>query len=163
MLSRESLEHSSSGRGGTGTTSSSSSATFRKEDRKKGREKKNREERVIIVDINLALDGVTRVSSLSKEWQVLNASIEHAPTFDPSGEEGAGDKGLMLKIEGVGVESFKSDAEEGKGLGIRGSGSGSGMGEEEMQALLEGFDRKMAVLRKVVGFGGVGKEVAPEV
>jgi hypothetical protein len=31
------------------------------------------------------------------------------------------------------------------------SGFGSGIGEEEMHALLEGFDKKMSVLRRIVG------------
>lgn len=74
----------------------------------------------------------------------------------------------MLRIEGVDVRSFreeeKVEREKGLGIAVSGSGSGSGvvMGEEEMQALLEGFDRKMAVLRRVVGSGAeagvVGKE-----
>ena len=81
----------------------------------------------------------------------------------------------MLRIEGVGLDfgdggvgtgiaSGGESAGKGKGResdagsgGVgRDSGSGreSGIGEEEMQALLEGFDRKMGVLRRVVRLGG---------
>lgn len=100
--------------------------------------------------MNDAGDGIASVASLSAEWQVLSASVANAPMWDGAeaeagvGEEG---RGLMLRIEGVGV----ADGEDG------GAGSGSGgkaaLGEEELQGLLEGFDRQMAVLRTVVAAG----------
>lgn len=105
---------------------------------------------MLIVDVNEAGDGVVSASSLSANWQVLSASLSNAPTWDgadPSSgdvdEDGNTDRGLMLRIEGVGIEAGE---EEGLGLG-------EGMGEEEMQRLLEGFDRKMGVLRKIVAAG----------
>ncbi|KUJ18993.1 uncharacterized protein LY89DRAFT_780956 [Mollisia scopiformis] len=153
------------------TTGSSSSATFKE---KKSHGKKNsgdkgtREERIIIVDMNDTGDSIKSISSLSERWQVLNAHIDNAPTWDGSsvgeGEEAAAG-GLMLRIEGV--------SSEGRGGVQMGESEKVGVGEEEMQGLLEGFDRKMAVLRRVVGqqgdvsghrrsgSGGSGESAAP--
>jgi hypothetical protein len=120
-----------------------------------------REERVIIVDINETGDGVVGVNSLSKDWQVLVASIENALTWDGGAENNAGDeeggRGLMLRIEGVGVDVLDGEVGLGGGKrkegerGLGESGVGSGIGEEEMHALLDGFDKKMSVLRRIMG------------
>jgi len=188
---------------GEDETSSSSSATFRRDgtrtrseksrarDRQKMRERAGkrrlkegnteREERVIIVDVNEAGDGVTGISSLSPSWQVLSAEIGKAPTWDKDGAESEGGRGelaggLMLRIEGVGLDCGEpaSNSGGGVGLGVAGggskgkgkekererdgggdgtTGSASGMGEEEMQILMEGFDRKMGMLRRIVQRG----------
>ena len=104
----------------------------------------------MIVDINEDGTGVKSVSSLSSTWQVLNASISSAPTFDstadPSSQPSENqERGLMLRIEGVGVQCLASgDAVEEK------REAGEVLGEEEMSVLLEGFDRKMGVLRKII-------------
>lgn len=67
-------------------------------------------------------------------------------------EGGGGGGGLMLRIEGVGMDGKSGD--DGLGIGImRGSASAAVLSEEEMQSLLEGFDRKMGMLRKIVGAG----------
>jgi hypothetical protein len=136
-------------------SSSSSSATFRnplkgKEKKEKAKiEKKEREERVIIVDINETGDGVKSASSLSKDWQVLSASVSSAPTFDSSPQDqdsqnqNVQERGLMLRIEGVGVSALATEAEEEKRDSVV-------LGEEEMSQLLEGFDRKMGVLRRII-------------
>jgi hypothetical protein len=144
-------------------TSSSSSATFKKGSKRKdevgkGKAAVKREERVIIVDINDTGDGIVSSSSLSSSWQVVNAEIANAPTLnnDSAAETGweDGERGLMLRIEGVGIgasgEEMSDSGTKGKGKGVWESGV---MGEEEMQALLEGFDRKMSVLRKIVAVG----------
>jgi hypothetical protein len=142
-------------------TSSGSSAMGKKSRRERGGGKMEKEERVIIVDVNSTGDGVVGVNSLSKDWQVLGASIENAPTWDGGAETGAGDeeggRGLMLRIEGVGVDVLGGEVGLGGGKrkdgerGLGESGIGSGIGEEEMHALLEGFDKKMSVLRRIVG------------
>lgn len=142
-------------------TSSSSSATFRKGGEKGGKGIKGkapkREERVVIVDINESGDGIVSTSSLSSSWQIINAEIANAPTFnnDSDGETGAeeGERGLMLKIEGVVVETGEEMGNSGEKRKGKGAGESSVMGEEEMQALLEGFDRKMGILRKIVAVG----------
>ncbi|KAH7327157.1 hypothetical protein BKA65DRAFT_63347 [Rhexocercosporidium sp. MPI-PUGE-AT-0058] len=182
------------GEEGEGETSSSSSATFRRDgtrirgkdrtkdkQRVKDRKTAAREERVVIVDVNETGDAVTSVSSLSPSWQVLSAEIGKAPTWDKEGDGGENERGevpggLMLKIEGVGLDFAEPGAGAGGGagvgLGVGGTGvkgkgkeregdagigsanaSGSGMGEEEMQALMEGFDRKMGMLRRIVQRG----------
>lgn len=142
-------------------TSSSSSATFRKGDgrerlKDKGKVLAKREERVIIVDVNETGDGIVSTSSLSSSWQVINAEIANAPTLEheatTAGEEGAG---LMLRIEGIGTTGsgdgdMGDSGEKRKGKGV---GESTVMGEEEMQALMESFDRKMGVLRKIVESG----------
>ena len=137
------------------STSSSSSATFRKaqpQSSLKGKEKErvSREERVVVVELGEDGDTVLSAASMSESWQVVGASVENAPTWEgTSGEEA----GLMLRIEGVGS---KGGMEEGIGLGIadverRKSGE---VDEEEMQKLMEDFDRKMVMLRRVVEAGG---------
>jgi hypothetical protein len=157
-------------------TSSSSSATFkksgdsRKEKGLRGKAPMKREERVIIVDINETGDGIVSTSSLSSSWQVINAEIANAPTFNndnTGGDLGAeeGERALMLKIEGVGINASGIEGELGdsgerkKGKGVAES---SVMGEEEMQILLEGFDRKMGVLRKIVASGESWDEARKE-
>lgn len=112
-------------------------------------ERKEREERLIIVDINETGDGVKSVSSLSKDWQVLSASVSSAPTFDSSPQDqdpqnqNVQGRGLMLRIEGVGVSALATEPEEEKR-------DSAVLGEEEMSQLLEGFDRKMGVLRRII-------------
>ncbi|PMD31583.1 hypothetical protein L207DRAFT_519355 [Hyaloscypha variabilis F] len=151
-------------------SSSSSSATFKterreKKDRPKEKEKREREERVLIVDVDETGTGVKSVASLSSAWQVLSAEISNAPTFDAKAVEerdggGERERGLMLRIQGVGVEVLGGEEVE-----ERREGSGV-VGEEEMSALLEGFDRKMGVLRRIVSsreeLGGDGVEEGEE-
>jgi hypothetical protein len=146
-------------------SSSSSSATFRnplkaKDRREKERtvkEKKEREERVVIVDVDETGTGVKSVSSLSSTWQVLNASISNAPTFDSSSEQdpqsqNLQERGLMLRIEGISASSLATESTEFAGKEVRdGKEGGSAvLGEEEMSQLLEGFDLKMGVLRRII-------------
>ncbi|KAH8669450.1 hypothetical protein BGZ60DRAFT_527937 [Tricladium varicosporioides] len=137
------------------TSRSSSSSTTFKNTKLSTRKEKERDERVIIVDINETGTEVTGVNSVSGKWQVLQAGIEKAPTFegDDSSEAENGGGGMMLRIEGVGVESLveEEDASGGREKEKERESGGLGMGEDEMRELLEGFDRKMGILRKVVG------------
>ncbi|EKD17146.1 hypothetical protein MBM_04723 [Drepanopeziza brunnea f. sp. 'multigermtubi' MB_m1] len=160
-----------------------------------------REERIVIVDVNRAGDAVTKIASLTPSWAVLSADISRAPTWDGADIEEGGDEtendnvspagGMMLRIEGTGIDRSSAGGAGGGGLGSlslaegrggakgkgkekgkgkveregegggRGSGLGSGVGvgigtgigEDEMQSLLESFDRKMCVLRRVVRLG----------
>ncbi|KAG0645437.1 hypothetical protein D0Z07_8700 [Hyphodiscus hymeniophilus] len=146
-------------------TSSSSSATFKKSSEKKKDISKlespvKREERAVIVDINETGDGIISTSSLSSCWQIVNAEIMNAPTFDNDNTGNAGEgeeeRGLMLKIEGVGIgglgveEELDDSGEKRRGKGI---GESSLIADEAMQALMEGFDRKMGLLRKIAMSG----------
>ncbi|KAH6672478.1 hypothetical protein B0J14DRAFT_74452 [Halenospora varia] len=116
------------------TSRSSGSSVTSKNTKPSTKKEKEREERVIIVDINETGTEVTGVNSISGKWQVLQAGIEKAPTFegDDSGEAESGGGGMMLRIEGVG---------------------------DEMRELLEGFDRKMGILKKVVETGSSLREL----
>lgn len=115
------------------------------------------------MDINDAGDGVTSASSLSEKWQVLNAEVGSAPTYDVGESENEGDgNGLMLRIEGIGSQAtFAADDAVGLGLGKmteskeyrRKSGETEQDEDHEMHALLDGFDQKMAMLRKIVAAG----------
>ena len=145
-------------------TSSSSSTNFKKggesrKDKGKGIAPMKREERTIIVDINETGNGIVNTSSLSSNWQILNAEILNAPTMnnDNTGDADseAEERALMLRIDGVGIDGFGfkgglGDSGEKKGKGV---GESSVLGEEEMQTLLEGFDQKMELLRKIVASG----------
>lgn len=114
---------------------------------------------MLIIDVNESGDAITNAASLSSSWQILNASISNAPTWDgadPASEDdaerGDRDRGLMLMIEGTGIEK----GDEGKqGLGIVAKKAETSvlLGDEEVQSLLEGFDRKMGILRKIVAAG----------
>jgi hypothetical protein len=113
--------------------------------------------------MNTTGDAIQQIHSLSANWQVLSASLEKAPTWAGGDEDavgGEGDKegggggggGLMLRIEGVGMDGKSGD--DGLGIGMmRGSASAAVLSDEEMQSLLDGFDRKMGMLRKIVGAG----------
>ncbi|PQE18304.1 anaphase promoting complex subunit protein [Rutstroemia sp. NJR-2017a WRK4] len=127
---------------------------------------REREERVILIDMAASGDAVVRAQSLSEKWQVTNCEVGKAPIWEEGaegeGEEkgiGRGGGGLMLRIEGTGI--WKD--EEVVGLGLLDTGMfGKGRGKEkdgdqvelDMEKLLEDFDKKMGVLRKVLG--GVG-------
>ncbi|KAI6246757.1 hypothetical protein HI914_04757 [Erysiphe necator] len=124
--------------------------------------------RVIIVDLNSNGDGVASVNSLSSKWQVLNAQIEKAPTWngtdDAKTEETCNTIGnMMLKIEGISSLDKRTYSTtllepEITGLGVLPSKGPANLsdakrfpGEEEMQTFIEAFDREMAILRRVIG------------
>jgi hypothetical protein len=116
---------------------------------------------VIVVDVNESGDSIVNASSLSSSWQVLNATVSNAPTWDGAEQASEEERGLMLRIAGVGSAGTPDEV----GLGI--AGKSALHGEEEVQALMEGFDRKMAVLRKIVSGGeglvlGKGEKVEKE-
>ncbi len=125
------------------------------------RPQKEREERVVIVDVNDTGDGIKGVWSANPSWAVLGAEIANAPTWDGAEpEDGGPERGLMLRIEGVGVGDTIADEGGKEARGKRDEGrresadGGSGVwGEEEMQSLLDGFDKKMSILRRIVASG----------
>ncbi|TAQ87642.1 hypothetical protein B7494_g4005 [Chlorociboria aeruginascens] len=150
-LSSSSSSNSNSNSTSNGNANAKSSPRGKEPERR-------REERVIIVDVNEAGDGVEKVTGLNSTWQVLSAEIGKAPTWDGADEsavrggEGEEGRGLMLKIEGVGGRELFADTGSGSG------DLGREVGEEEMMVLIEGFDRKMAVLRKITEKGGLEVE-----
>ncbi|CCU74816.1 hypothetical protein BGHDH14_bgh04831 [Blumeria hordei DH14] len=122
-------------------------------------------EQVVIVDVDASGTGVVGVSSLSSKWQVLDAHIERAPTWNATGEANAGSpddilSNLMLKIEATtnsedaGADTISHGMPAGVGLaGYSGNTpkvERSSNCEEEMHALLGEFDEKMLMMRRVI-------------
>ncbi|KAI0999400.1 hypothetical protein K3495_g8800 [Podosphaera aphanis] len=110
------------------------------------------EERAVIVDLNSTGDAVESVTSLSPNWQVLNAQIKNAPTWSGAEANAGSPNGIlanmMLKIEGVAYNDFKHTTVPSRKTG---ADTNALAGEEEMQYLLEQFNHKMATLRRVMG------------
>jgi len=107
--------------------------------------------------VNETGDRVIKASCLSENWQITNVRMEKAPTWDGNAaseedDSGANGKGLMLKIEGIEGPDLIGGEEKEEGA----------VGEEEMVLLLEGFDKKMGVLRKVLEGMGTGLAVDGE-
>lgn len=100
--------------------------------------------RSILLDIAQGDEGwqVSHASSLSTDWAVVDAGLR--PMEDAEGQEGAAG-GLMLRIEGVEGDSGNLEASEGARDGRD--------GREEYGALVGEFERRMGVLRRVVGAG----------
>lgn len=163
---------------GLGISNSGLSSRSRNGTIKDGKGKEG-EERIILVDMNVNGDRVLRAQSLSPNWQVTGCEIGKAPIWESEGGGGGGGgeggkkedrdegtrkrAGLMLRIDGVGITGEKEgdlsgsrsrNGEKGKGREIDDGEEEDEDGELDMEKLLEGFDRKMGVLRKVVG--GVG-------
>jgi hypothetical protein len=80
---------------------------------------------------------VTRASSLSSEWQVMNSSISTAPTIDDTDPESG--EGLMLKIEGMGAISETESGEAGRNKE-----------KESLQNALGRFEKGLADIRRMV-------------
>ena len=97
------------------------------------------EERYLLLDMDESGEHVVNARSFTSDWQVLNVNITNAPTW--AGDEGQGTSGgggLMLRIEGAGG---LDDAEK----------SLKNTQEASVESLLGDFEKRMAVLRKVVG------------
>ncbi|ETS81820.1 hypothetical protein PFICI_06822 [Pestalotiopsis fici W106-1] len=129
--------------------------------------------RAILLDLTSASDGTLNVSwasSLSPSWAVLDAQVTK---ISPPSSDGGGNSDptasptqkkpdrLMLRIEGIDGGSLASDSElrlsdEKSRLGSSGSASGSGQRvteTEDYNALVDEFDKRMSLLRKVVDAG----------
>ncbi|KAH8682504.1 hypothetical protein BX600DRAFT_448702 [Xylariales sp. PMI_506] len=136
--------------------------------------------RAILLDLAQDAEGgysVSWASSLSPSWAVLNAQVNRISPPSSESESGPGTSGdnaqkkqdrFMLRIEGVEGGSPGSASElrlSGERTG-QGSGSGSGSGSinkerdneskgeaEDYAGLVEEFDKRMSMLRKVVEAG----------
>ncbi|KAK9420421.1 hypothetical protein SUNI508_06417 [Seiridium unicorne] len=139
--------------------------------------------RAILLDLSPDAEGaysVSWASSLSPSWAVLDAQVSRiSPPSSDGG--GSGDNGasqnkkkpdrLMLRIEGIEGGSLVSSAElrlsgEKSGQGL-GSGSGSGSGQkgaegEDYNSMVDEFDKRMTMLRKVVDAGEERRTQGPE-
>lgn len=89
--------------------------------------------RFVVIDLDDSGKRVLAARSMAPDWQVVAAHVEPAPTW-----EGEGDgKGLLLRVEGVRV---------GRG--------GEEDGGEGLEALVEGYMKRLGELRRVVEGGG---------
>jgi len=122
-------------------------------------------ERAIMLDLAPTGHGpgyeVERASSLSPDWAVVSASIGRMEGINGSLAAAHGGQGaLMLRIEGISVESSSSPP-SGKTSTPEGELQGSGAKlprpqqvAEEYSGLLSDFDKRMGVLRRVIDARG---------
>lgn len=122
-------------------------------------------ERVVVIDVNETGEQVVKAVSLSADWQVMSAKISSAPIWDQESSPNAGSdedkdpKPMMLRIEGiaalrtsvVNLENAQRSKNANKNVQLD---------EEEMQKLLDGFDRKMRVLRRIVDDADIDTDAA---
>lgn len=99
-------------------------------------------ERYLIVDVGPSGDTIVSARSLTADWQALGAEVSNAPTWEAASEGSTKTGGLMLKIEGT--EGLGSDRD-----GVE----GEDLNEQGMAELVELFEKRMALLRKVVEGG----------
>ncbi|KAI0126639.1 hypothetical protein BJ170DRAFT_414074 [Xylariales sp. AK1849] len=133
--------------------------------------------RAVLLDLAQDSEGgydVSWASSLSPSWAVIDAQVSRIspPSSDSDGGNNSSTEKskrkpdrLMLRVEGVEsgvlgseVELRLSGEKSGQGSGT-GSGSGSGQNDrhkgegEDYSSLVEEFDNRMTMLRKVVDAG----------
>jgi hypothetical protein len=86
---------------------------------------------------------IVSAHSLTPDWQVLDASLSPAPTFDaPTGDQASVSNALMLRIEGTG--GYARDIPVGKDK----------EGQQTLEEMMEQFDKRMAELRRVIETSG---------
>ncbi|KAI9785565.1 MAG: hypothetical protein M1816_000376 [Peltula sp. TS41687] len=109
-------------------------------------------DRYLIVDVSPSGDSIVSARSLTADWQALGAEVSKAPTWEAaSAAEGAAKTGgLMLRIEGT--EGFGFDGDRDGLEGEDGMGIGNG-NERGMAELVDLFEKRMVLLRKVVESG----------
>ncbi|KAJ4362184.1 hypothetical protein N0V95_001532 [Ascochyta clinopodiicola] len=121
-------------------------------------------EHYLIVDVGADGRTIVDAQSLSSAWQITNASVRTAPSFD----ESSPDQGFMLRIEGVGVSNRKKNKGKGRpGDNILSEAREHNEGDifAALDGLVEGIEGSLAVASKITGFGSREKEVEtqPEV
>lgn len=108
-------------------------------------------ERYVVVELEASGREVKGAWSLTGDWAVRATQVGVAPTLEGGGGqeqgegEGSGEKGLLLRIEGM----------EGWEEGDIVEGKGEGEGERGLEELVEVFGQRMGELRGVVEGGGV--------
>lgn len=128
------------------------------------------EERYLVVDMHEDGTRVKEIKSLSSKWAVTGAEIRGAPTFQQEGgtvgEVGGGNEGLMLMIEGMGMDvpvpggegkdktgrEMAKKARAGKRLEeARKRGQGDVI--KGMEEIAAGMGGELGILDKIVGVG----------
>ncbi|KAK3322059.1 hypothetical protein B0H66DRAFT_187093 [Apodospora peruviana] len=130
-------------------------------------------DRAVVLDMVPMSDGtsleVAWASSLSPDWAIVSASVSHveggeAGPGTPAGGHNGNPGGLVLKIEGVSIEppssgtavSGKTHSPETGQQSPGGSGTKRQQqpsAAEEYAGLIADFDKRMALLRRVVNTG----------
>jgi hypothetical protein len=125
--------------------------------------------RAVILDVGTDAEGgynVSWASSLSPSWAVLDASLSRIspPSSDTESGNGANDspkksERLMLRIEGVESGAMASERElrlseeRSGGSGSGNSGASGHRDAEDYTSLVDEFEKKMSLLRKLVDAG----------
>lgn len=114
-------------------------------------------EQYLIVDVGADGRTIVDAQSLSSSWQIMNASVRIAPSFD----ESSPDQGFMLRIEGVEVPGKK----KGKGKGLPGDNILAEARERNqgdifaaLDGLVAGIEGSLAVASQITGFGSREKD-----
>lgn len=114
-------------------------------------------EHYLIVDVGADGRTIVDAQSLSSSWQIMNASVRIAPSFD----ESSPDQGFMLRIEGVEVPGKK----KGKGKGSPGDNILAEARERNqgdifaaLDGLVAGIEGSLAVASQITGFGSREKD-----
>lgn len=114
-------------------------------------------EHYLIVDVGADGRTIVDAQSLSSSWQIMNASVRIAPSFD----ESSPDQGFMLRIEGVEVPGKK----KGKGKGLPGDNILAEARERNqgdifaaLDGLVAGIEGSLAVASQITGFGSREKD-----
>lgn len=94
---------------------------------------------------------IVSAHSLTPDWQVLDASLSLAPTFDTPQQQTASDQAsmgntLMLRIEGT--SGYPRDVTVG------GKDKESTTKEQTLEEMMEQFDKRMSELRRVIESSG---------
>ncbi|TLD18741.1 ubiquitin-protein transferase [Venturia nashicola] len=128
------------------------------------------EERYLVVDMHEDGTRVKEIKSLSSKWAVTGAEIRGAPTFQQEGgavgEVGAGNEGLMLMIEGMGMDvpvsgseakdkTGREMAKKARARELLEEARKRGQGDviKGMEELAVGVGGSLGILDKIVGVG----------
>ncbi|KAL2169133.1 hypothetical protein VTG60DRAFT_6460 [Thermothelomyces hinnuleus] len=131
-------------------------------------------DRGVLLDMEPTADGsgyeVTWASSLTPDWAVTSATISRSEGGLGEAAPGFGSK-LVLNIEGVSLEPSLGPAPLGKAstpeVEMQSSGASTGKARtataaEEYADLLQDFDKRMSILRKVVEAGAARQRALGE-
>jgi hypothetical protein len=90
------------------------------------------------------------VCSLSEGWQVTDAVIDRAPTWDEVVGEGGGEGsgGLMLRIEGMGLDEWQGEGDDDDD-----ERDSAMLDEEELEGLVKRLESGLEGLKRVVDLG----------
>jgi len=114
------------------------------------------ENRILVLDVDASGTKIVRAHSLTPNWQILSTSLSPAPTWDTPAQGGSSEEhNMMLRIEGA--EALEEVKLAGKTKGLRDQEGNAAASEEELLSLMQDFEERMKILRKVVESGEQGR------